>query len=329
MLKYVLRRILLMIPTVLLVSIVSFLVIQLPPGDYLTSYTSSLAQGGQVVQQEQLDAMRREYGLDRPVYVQYFKWIWNILSEGHFGHSFMWNKPVADLFGDRLMLTVVLSLITLMFTWALAIPIGIYSATHQYSPLDYFFTSLGFVGLATPSFLLALILIYVAIARFGASVSGLFSPEYAEAPWSVGRVIDLLKHIWLPMVVVGISGTAGLIRIMRANLLDELHKPYVVTARAKGLTERKLLMKYPVRVAINPFVSTIGWTLPELFSGTTIVAIVLGLPTMGPIFYRALIAQDMYLAGSFVFILSILTVIGTLISDLLLAWVDPRIRLER
>jgi peptide/nickel transport system permease protein len=317
-----------MIPTLLAVSIIAFAVIQIPPGDYLTSYMASLAQSGDMVDQERLAAMRKQYGLDQPIYVQYFKWIWGIISEGDFGHSFAVNKPVSQVIGDRLGLTVLVSLLTLVFTWCLAIPVGIYSATHQYSFFDHLFTSIGFVGLATPNFLLALIVIYVAIAHFDTSVTGLFSRDFADAPWSFAKLLDFLKHVWVPMFVIGISGTAGLIRVMRANLLDELHKPYVVTARAKGLKERRLLLKYPVRVAINPFVSTIGWTLPSLFSGTTITAIVLGLPTAGPVFYRALVAQDMYLAGSFVFILSLLTIVGTLISDLLLAWVDPRIRLS-
>jgi peptide/nickel transport system permease protein len=328
MLQYIFRRILVVIPTLIMVSIISFATIALPPGDYMDSIVAQLAASGGATDKDVLDSMRKQYGLDQPAYVQYWKWITNIVLHGNFGQSFQWGKPVTEVIGDRMWLTVAISLITLLFTWAMAIPIGIYSATHQYSFFDHFFTSFGFIGIATPNFLLALILIYVAFAWFNTGVSGLFSTAYATAPWSWGKVVDFFKHVWVAIVVIGMGGTAGLIRVMRANLLDELHKPYVITARAKGLTETRLLMKYPVRVAINPFVSTIGWTLPQLFSGTTIVAIVLGLPIAGPIFLQALMQQDMYLAGSFVLILSVLTVIGTLISDILLAWVDPRIRLE-
>jgi len=326
MLQYIIRRILIMIPLLIVVSMLSFAIIQLPPGDYLTSHIAAMASAGDIIQQDEIDALKKRYGLDQPVYVQYTKWIWGILSRGDFGQSFRWNKPVRDLIGQRLALTVVITLITVVFQWIVAIPIGIYSATHQYSFLDNLFTLVGFVGLATPNFLMALILIYVAVAYFDTNVMGLFSPDYIEAPWSLAKIGDMLKHVWVPVIIIGTSGTAGLIRVMRANLLDELHKPYVTTARAKGLTEGKLLLKYPVRVAINPFVSTIGWTLPRLISGITITAIILSLPTAGPLFLRALMGQDMYLAGSFVLILSTLTVIGTLISDLLLAWVDPRIR---
>ncbi|GAB4515818.1 MAG: ABC transporter permease [Anaerolineae bacterium] len=327
MLQYIVRRTLLMIPTIIAISVVAFIIIQLPPGDYLTSLVATMATQGEQIEQSSLEALKVRYGLGQPVYVQYFKWVWGILH-GDFGQSFEWNKPVSDLIWDRLALTFVLSLSTLLFTWIVAFPIGIYSAVRQYSLGDYVFTFLGFIGLATPNFLLALVLMYISFKYFNQSVGGLFSPEFVEAPWSWAKVWDLAKHLWIPMIILGTSGTAGLIRIMRANLLDELHKPYVVTARAKGLPERKLILKYPVRVALNPFVSTVGWTLPSLVSGSAIVSVVLSLPTTGPLLLRALMAQDMYLAGSFILMLSILTVIGTLLSDILLAWLDPRIRFQ-
>jgi len=326
MLQYILRRGLLMILLLFVVSILSFVIIQLPPGDYLTSHIAALAESGEVVQEEEIAALKKRYGLDQPIYVQYFRWIWGILSRGDFGHSFRWNRPVKELIGQRLVLTVTITLITLIFQWVVALPMGIYSATHKYSFLDHAATFIGFIGLAMPNFLLALILIYLAVVYLNTNVMGLFSSDYVDAPWSLAKFVDMLKHVWVPVIVIGTSGTAGLIRVMRANLLDELNKPYVVTGRAKGLAERRLLYKYPVRVAINPFVSTIGWSLPTLISGITITAVILSLPTAGPLFLRALMGQDMYLAGSFVLILSALTVIGTLISDILLAWVDPRIR---
>lgn len=328
MIQYIARRILLMIPTLIAISIVSFIIIQLPPGDYLTTLVAGLAAQGESVDPEALKALEERYGLGQPIYVQYFKWISGIVLRGDFGQSFAWNRPVKDLIWDRMAFTVLLSVSTLIFTWVVAFTIGIYSAVRQYSPGDYVATFFGFLGLATPDFLLALILMYVAFKYFGQSVGGLFSPEYVEAPWSWAKVVDLLKHLWIPVIIIGTSGTAGLIRIMRANLLDELHKPYVVTARARGLSERKLLLKYPVRLALNPFISTVGWTLPALVSGEAIVAVVLSLPTTGPLFLRALQSQDMYLAGSFIFLLSTLTVIGTLLSDIALAWLDPRIRYQ-
>jgi len=328
MLQYIARRLLLMIPTIIAISIVTFIIIQLPPGDYLTSLVANMALQGEDVDQAALEMLKQRYGLGQPVYVQYLKWVWGIISRGDFGQSFEWNKPVTELIWERLALTFVLSLSTLLFTWIVAFPIGIYSAVRQYSLGDYVFTFLGFIGLATPNFLLALVLMYISFKYFNQSVGGLFSPEFVEAPWSWAKVVDLLKHLWIPMVILGTSGTAGLIRIMRANLLDELRKPYVVTARAKGLPERKLILKYPVRVALNPFVSTVGWTLPGLVSGSAIVSVVLSLPTTGPLLLRALMSQDMYLAGSFILMLSVLTVIGTLISDILLAWLDPRIRYQ-
>lgn len=329
MIQFTLRRILYMIPTLFIISIISFTIIQLPPGDYLTSVVTAMTATGETIDQAALAAMEQRYGLGQPVYVQYWKWISGILLRGDFGQSFEWNQPVNELIWGRLALTFVISLVTLLFTWVVAFPIGIFSAVRQYSIGDYIATIIGYVGLAIPNFLLALILMYVAFKYLNQSVGGLFSPEYGDAALSWAKVWDLFKHLWIPVVIIGTAGTAGLIRIMRANLLDELHKPYVVTARAKGMTENRLLLKYPVRVALNPFVSTVGWTLPALVSGEAIVSIVLSLPTTGPLLLRALLSQDMYLAGSFIMLLSFLTVVGTLISDILLAWLDPRIRLTQ
>lgn len=314
-----------MVPTLIAISIISFVIIQLPPGDFLTTYVAQLSASGETVDQAELEALKTRFGLDEPMYIQYLKWAWNFIH-GDFGHSFEWNKPVSELIGERLSLTVLISVCTLLFTWAVSVPIGIYSAVRQYSWLDYFLTVLGFIGLATPNFLLALVLLWVSYAYLGLSIGGLFSPNYAEAPWSFAKVLDLMKHLWVPVVIVGLAHTAKFIRIIRGNLLDELRKPYVVTARAKGLSETRLILKYPVRVAINPLVSTIGWTLPELVSGIAITAVVLNLPTTGPLLLSALLSQDMQLAGTFIMFLSSLTVVGTLVSDILLAWVDPRIR---
>ena len=328
MLRYIGWRILMMIPTIFVISIVSFIVIQLPPGDFLTSYVAGITARGESIDEATIEALRNAYGLGQPIYVQYFKWIGGVLH-GDFGQSFTWRTAVSTLIWDRVWLTVLVSFVTLMFTWMLAFPIGVYSAVRQYSILDYLFTFIGFIGVAVPGFLLALILMVFAYAQFGMSVGGLFSPQFEDAAWSWEKFVDLLQHLWIPVIVLGLSGTASLIRIMRANLLDELNKPYVVTARAKGQSEFTLLMRYPVRAALNPFVSTLGWTLPQLVSGSTIVAVVLSLPLTGPMMLQALQSQDMYLAGSFILILSVLTVIGTLISDILLAWLDPRIRLDK
>jgi len=317
-----------MFPTLLAISMISFAIIQLPPGDFLTSYIAALEETGAVVGREQAAALRKQYGLDRPIHVRYWQWLRGILR-GDLGMSFEWNQPVSRLIRERILLTTVISLVTLLFTWALAIPIGIYSAVRRHSWADHAFTLVGFIGLATPNFLLALIFMYVGYRVFGVSAGGLFSPAYQNAPWSFARLLDLLAHVWMPVIIVGTSGTAGLIRVMRANLLDELRKQYVVTARAKGLRRIALLLKYPVRVALNPLVSTVGWVLPSIVSGATITAVVLSLPTTGPLLLRALMNEDMYLAGSMVMLLSTLTVIGTLISDVLLAWLDPRIRYQR
>ncbi|HRJ40610.1 MAG TPA: ABC transporter permease [Caldilineaceae bacterium] len=326
MLEYISRRIFYMIPTVIAVSLVSFAIIQLPPGDYLTTVLAQLSAQGDLVEADVIAALGARYGLGQPLYVQYYKWISGIVLRGDFGFSFEWDLPVKALLWERLSLTLMLSLSTLLFTWVVAFPIGIYSAVRQYSIGDYIATTIGFIGLAIPNFLLALVLMYFSFKYLNQSVGGLFSQQYIDAPWNWAKFVDLMSHLWIPVVILGTGGTAGLIRIMRANLLDELRKPYVKTARAKGLSETALLLKYPVRIALNPFVSTIGWTLPALFSGSAIVSVVLSLPTTGPLLLRALIAQDMYLAGSFILMLGVMTIIGTLISDILLAWLDPRIR---
>lgn len=328
MLQYILRRIVLMIPTIVAISIVTFIIIQLPPGDFLTTLVAGLASQGETVNQEAIEALRERYGLGQPVYVQYWKWFSGIMFRGDFGQSFEYNRPVSQLIWDRIGFSAVLAISTLILSWLIAFPIGFYSATHQYTIGDYLFTFIGFIGLAIPEFMLALVLLYVSFKYFGQSVGGLFSPEYVDAAWSLGRFTDLLQHLWIPVVIISIAGTAGLIRITRANMLDELNKPYVVTARAKGLTERRMLFKYPTRVALIPFVSTVGWELPAIISGEAIIAIVLNLPTTGPLLLRALQSQDMYLAGSLIFLVSVLTVIGTLISDIALAYLDPRIRYQ-
>ena len=325
MLKYIGRRVLLMIPTLFAISVVSFVIIQLPPGDWLTSYIARLSMSGETVDQSVVDALKHQYGLGQPVYVQYLRWMGKLMR-GDMGMSFEWNKPVVDLIGPPMLFTFVISLLALLIHWIVSFPIGIYSAVRQYSIGDYVFTAMAFFGAAIPDFLIALVAMWVIFTATGANITGLFSPEFREAPWSLAKVIDLLKHALVPVLILGLLGSAGLIRTMRAMMLDELRKPYVVTARAKGLEESKVIMKYPVRVALNPFVSTIGWTLPGLISGTTIVSIVLGLQTTGPILLHSLMNQDMFLAGSFLMLLSVLTVIGTLLSDILLAWMDPRIR---
>lgn len=329
MLFYIVRRFLYMIIILWVVSIVAFVIIQLPAGDYLSYHIQNLKQRGiTFIERDELRGLEERYGLNLPIYAQYGKWVWNMLH-GDFGESFLWNKEVSELLGERLMLTVIISILTMLFAYGIAIPVGIYSATHQYSIADYGFTIAGFAGLATPNFLLALILMFVFYKYFGLSAGGLFSPAYQLAPWSLAKVLDMLKHLPIPIIVIGTAGTAELIRVMRGCLLDELRKQYVITARAKGVSERALLFKYPVRIAINPIISTIGWTLPYIISGETITAIVLSLPTTGPLLFQALMTQDMYLAGSTIMFLAVLTVIGTLISDILLVWVDPRIRYER
>ena len=328
MLTYTIRRFLLALLTVWAISVLAFAIIQLPPGDYVTAYIAQLASSGVDVTPEFAENLRQQYGLDSPIWVQYLKWMGQI-SRGNFGRSLEWQVPVLDIIGDRLWLTMAVSVSAVLFTWGLALPIGIYSAVRQYSIADYIFTFIGFIGLAVPSFLLALILMYLGFRYFGANIGGLFSPEYQLADWSPGKVWDLIKHLPLPAIILGMAGTAQLIRIMRANLLDELRKPYVITARAKGMSEFRLILKYPVRAALNPFVSTLGYLFPFIISGSIIVALVLSLPTIGPLLLKALVAQDMFLAGTIVLFLGIMTVLGTFISDILLMWVDPRIRFER
>jgi peptide/nickel transport system permease protein len=325
--QYILRRTLLTIPTIIVISIISFTLIQLPPGDWLTTHIARLAETGERLDEEEIQALYRQYGLDKPFYYQYMKWAWNSLH-GDFGWSFEYNRPVGMLIWERLALTVVVSTFTLIFIWIVAFPIAFYSATHQYSVFDHLFSFLGFIGLGMPDFLIALILLWIGLHYFQRDLTGLFSEKYIEAPWSLGKVLDLFRHMWMPLIILGLGGTAGLIRTTRANLLDEIRKPYVTTGRAKGLTETRLLLKYPVRVALRPFVSTVGWVLPGLVSGSTIVAVVMGLPMAGPLLLQSLMTQDMYLAGTFVMMLSLLTVIGTLISDILLIFVDPRVRFE-
>lgn len=324
--RYMLRRVGLMVITLIVISFVTFWIIQLPPGDYVSTMVAEAESRGEVVSPERIAALRARYGLDDPFVVQYWNWISNIVFRGDFGDSFAWNRPVSTLIWDRVGLSFFLSVSTLLFVWAISFPIGIYSAVKQYSPGDYVATFFGFVGMAIPEFMLALVFMWIGVKYFGQSAGGLFSPEYVDAAWNLGKLLDLFSHLWLPVLIIGISGTAGLIRITRANLLDELYKPYVVTARAKGLPEWKLLLKYPVRMSLSPFFSTVGWLLPGLISGETIISIVLSLPTTGPLLYGATLSQDMYLVGSFILILSALTVVGTLLSDLALAWWDPRIR---
>lgn len=327
MLSYIIRRFFLAIVTVWAITVLSFVIIQLPPGDFVTIYINALQSSGSTISFGQADAMRAAYGLDRPLYIQYLKWMGMVL-QGDFGMALAWNKPVKELIGDRLALTMVVSVAALLLTWVIALPIGIYSAVKQYSIGDYVFTLIGFIGIAVPNFMLALILMYLGFKLFGMSIGGLFSAEFENAAWSLAKVQDLLRHLILPALVLGLGGTAQLIRIMRANLLDELRKPYVVTARAKGLSENRVILKYPVRAALNPFASTIGYYFPYVVSGSIIVSLVLGLPTVGPLLLTSLVAQDMFLAGTIVLMLGVLTVIGTFVSDLILMWIDPRIRME-
>ena len=327
MVSYVIRRALYMAVVLVVVSVIAFLIIQLPPGDYLTVYAANQQALGRDVDQAELAAMGKLYGLDKPVHVQYFVWVWGLLR-GNLGWSFNLKEKVGTLIADRLPFTVVLSLSSLIFAYVIAIPVGIYSATHQYSVGDFTFTFMGFVGLATPNFLLALIFMLLFNRWFGLNVGGLFSPEYIDAAWSWGKLVDLLKHLPIPVLVIGTAGTGYLVRVMRGSLLDELARQYVITARAKGVAEYTLLYKYPVRLSVNPIVSTVGWALAGIVSGETITAIVLGLETTGPLLFRALLAQDMYLAGSITMLLTFLVVIGTFISDVLLVLIDPRIRYE-
>jgi len=324
-LTYILQRLGLALITIWAISVISFVIIQLPPGDFVDAYIANLSASGSMVSQQEAQSLRQLYGLDQPVWVQYWKWISRVV-QGDFGPSMEWGRPVTEVIGDRLWLTVVVSISAIFVTWGIALPIGIYSAVRQYSVADYAFTLIGFMGLAVPNFLLALVIMYFGFVLFDLNVGGLFSAEYQLAPWSWGKTLDLIRHLPLPAMILALSGTAQLIRIMRANLLDELRRPYVATARARGLAEWRVIVKYPVPAALNPFASTIGYLLPFVVSGSIVVSVVLSLPTIGPVLLRALVAQDMFLAGAIVLLLGVLTVVGTFISDLILMWIDPRIR---
>ncbi len=326
--QFIGRRIMLLIPLLVVVSVVSFILIQLPPGDILNMEVLRLRSEGTQISEEEVEALRQLYGLDKSLPEQYWLWITNILFEGNFGMSFTYLKPVGEILAARVPLTAVVSILTALFVWLMAVPIGVYSATNQYSIFDYFWTFVSFIGIATPGFLLALVFLWIAFVQFGISAIGLFSQEYEAAPWSWGKIVNMLQHIWVPIVIIGMASTAGMMRTMRGMMLDELNKQYVITARSKGLTETRLLVKYPVRTSLNPTISTIGWMLPGIISGEALVSMVLNIPTTGPVLLQALLNQDMYLAGSIVFVLSVLTVIGTLLSDILLVWLDPRIRYE-
>ena len=328
MLRYLFQRLLYTVFLLALLTVVIFIVIQLPPGDYLSTLISRLEQSGETISEEMIENLKRQYGLDLALHQRYFKWVTAVLK-GNFGFSFDYNEPVRDIIGERLILTVIISLLSAAFVYSVAIPIGIYSATHQYSAADYLISFVGYVGLAVPNFMLALILMYVALAPFQTNLTGLFSPEYLDAPWNGARLLDMIKHLPIPIIVVGTGGTAGMIRVMRGTLLDELNKQYVVTARSKGVGEIRLLFKYPVRLAINPLVTGFAWLFPSLISGGAIVAMVLQLPTVGPMMIRAQLTQDTFLAATLLMFLSVLTVVGTSISDILLVLVDPRIRMER
>jgi peptide/nickel transport system permease protein len=329
MLSYILRRFVRMVPQLFLISVLAFVIIQLPPGDYLTEHLNRLRESGQELDEAEIRRWEEMYGLDEPMHKQYFKWIWNIVTKLDFGYTFQWNRPVKDVILSRMGLTFLIALGSALFTWIIAIPIGIFVAVRQYSIADYFFTFMGFIGLAVPGFLLALVLMYFAYTEFGLKVGGLFSPEYQLEGWSWAKVVDMLKHMIVPIILLGIGGTANTIRTLRATMLDELRKQYVTVARAKGLSELQMLIHYPVRLAINPIISGVMWLIPWLFSGGTIVEIVLNLPTAGPALYRSLMGQDMYLAGSYILIIGAATAFGSLISDILLGVTDPRIRFER
>lgn len=326
MLRYTVHRLIVMVPMLLAISVLVFVIIQLPPGDYLTTYIDELLSQGETVNAERIEFLRQQYGFDKHPVEQYFVWMFGLL-QGNLGYSFEHGLPVTEVIGDRILLTFIVSFATIIFTWAVSFVIGTYSAVYQYSLGDYALSFLGFVGLATPNFLLALVLLWLANAYFGTSIGGLMDPDYLGQPWSWGKTLSVLEHLWIPVVVIGTSGTAGMIRRLRANLLDELHKQYVVTARAKGLHPFKVLIKYPLRMSLNPFIADIGNLLPQVISGAAIVSVVLSLPTTGPMLLSALQSQDMYLAGSFLMMLAMLTVFGTLLSDIALAMLDPRIRL--
>lgn len=326
MLRYVARRLMIMVPMLLFISILSFTIIQLPPGDYVTTYVNNLLRAGTPLDQSVIESLKERYALDRPLTTQYLYWMGNIITRGDFGNSFVYNRPVATILKERVPRTMGITIAGILLAWLIAVPIGIYSAVRQYSILDYVFTFLGFLGLAMPAFLFAIVLVFLVYLRTGWAITGIFSTEFVHAPWSLARFLDMLKNLAIPLLVLASSGAAGLIRILRATLLDELKKQYVITARAKGVREIKLLFKYPVRLAINPLISTIGWILPAAVGGEVVVSQVLNLPTTGPVLIWSIMNEDMYLAGGIFLILATLTVIGTLLSDILLAAVDPRIR---
>lgn len=326
MLRYILLRILAMIPTLFLISVLVFIIIELPPGDYFESYVNELKALGEEADLAEVEELKARYGFDQPAPVRYFHWVGGML-QGDFGYSFEYRLPVSEVVGERLWLTIVLSVVTIIFTWAVAFPIGIYSATHQYSWGDYGLTFLGLLGIAVPNFMLALVMMYFANLWFGVSIGGLMDREFVGQPMSWEKFQSILSHIWIPVVIIGTAGTAGMVRRLRANLLDELQKQYVITARAKGLPPGKVLRKYPLRMALNFFISDIGSILPAIISGAEVTAIVLSLETTGPMLIKALQSQDMYLAGSFLMFLAFLTVVGVLVSDIALALLDPRIRL--
>lgn len=318
-------RVIRIIPTLFAISIISFILINLPPGDWLTTEIQRLQAAGNPGARQQMEHLKEHYGLDKPIYIQYLKWILGFVR-GDFGESFSYKRPVNELIWERLGLTVLISVSSLIFTWLVGIPIGVYAAVRQYSIGDHFFTFLSFIGLAVPNFLLALFFITISFFSFGQSVGGLFSPAYAYAPWSLMKVVDMFKHLWVPLIVVGTAGTAMTMRIMRGNLLDILSQQYVTTARAKGLPELIVIWKHAVRNALHPLIMNLGMSLPYIISGATLTSIVLSLPTTGPLYFKALQQQDMYLAGTFLMMLAIMLVIGNLIADILLAWLDPRIR---
>ncbi|MBD7919142.1 ABC transporter permease [Cellulomonas sp. Sa3CUA2] len=327
MTRFVMRRLLLLIPFLFLISVVAFVIIQLPPGDFVDTYVRNLEAQGGTVNAAQTAALRARYGLDEPMWLQYWIWMSNLL-QGDFGNSFLFDRPVADVLAERVPRTVALAVASMTVTWLIAIPVGIFSALRKYSVGDHVATFLSFVGVAVPPFLLALVGMYLVFDRTGFLITGLYSPEFRSEPWSPAKVGDLLKNTWLPIAVLAVTGAAGTIRVLRSSLLDELKKLYVTTARAKGLPEHKVILKYPVRIAINPLISTIGWMLPAMVGGEVVVSKVLNLPTTGPVLLESILAQDMYLTGAIVLILSALTIIGTLLSDILLAAADPRIRYQ-
>ncbi|MBP2460316.1 MULTISPECIES: ABC transporter permease [Rhizobium/Agrobacterium group] len=327
MFRYIIWRILVMIPTLVLISMLIFTIIELPPGDYFESYVEQLKAMGEKADLQEIEDLRARYGFDQPEPIRYLNWVAGMMT-GDFGYSFEYRMPVTEVVGDRVWLTILVSTLTIIITWVLAFPIGVYSATHQYSWGDYGLTLLGLIGLAVPNFVLALVLMYLANIYFGTSIGHLMDAQYMSESMSWAKFKSILEHIWIPVLIIGTAGTAGMVRRLRANLLDELHKQYVMTARAKGLHPFKVLTKYPLRMSLNFFISDIGSILPSIISGAEITAVVLSLETTGPMLIRALQSQDMYLAGSFLMFLSFLTVIGVLISDIALAMFDPRIRLR-